>query len=253
MGINLSTIKTIAKYAETSGVKSILQTKPIKLSENAFKGLKLAPLEKDVFPSPIGKHKIPRFLYHLTNAENYKSILKDGKIKPNILMSEPQGVFMIELNNFFKHWSNQFSKFNNSSSMSDLKIDLINQVKKESNKIVLLKIPTSNLEKQKLIIRSQNRLFTPMPFNSGKQVWSEWNENRFSGYPVEKSNLFNQRKEAIEYVFKGDIEGQKIGEFDFDKTLGDQVSIKTIFSQLLRGQPEEKALVNINLNPSLQI
>ena len=29
----------------------------------------------------IGKHKIPRFIYHMTNKGNYESIIRDGVIK----------------------------------------------------------------------------------------------------------------------------------------------------------------------------
>ena len=56
--------------------KSLLCTKPQKTA-TSFKGLKYAPaLEKDTIKlsRAIGKHKIPRYLYHITSrATNNKN------------------------------------------------------------------------------------------------------------------------------------------------------------------------------------
>ena len=40
-----------------------------------------------------GEHKVPRFIYHLTNKTNYESMLKDGFIKTSTDISIGEGVF----------------------------------------------------------------------------------------------------------------------------------------------------------------
>jgi len=102
----------------------------------------------------IGKHKIPRFIYHMTSKSNYESMLLDGIIKTSPEPLIGRGVFTTELTNFFKRWRNNRSWDNDS-----LQERLIQQVSKGSDEIVILRIPTASLDSDKLIVRSQNRLF----------------------------------------------------------------------------------------------
>ncbi|MBQ2611691.1 hypothetical protein IJF81_04790, partial [bacterium] len=88
--------------------KSLLcHSKPPKVPIN-IKELKYAPtLEKDTMPlsQAVGKHKIPRYLYHITSKENYNKIIQSGGITP--LEADSfcgTGIFMLELENFFKNW-----------------------------------------------------------------------------------------------------------------------------------------------------
>ena len=49
-----------------------------------------------------GKHKVPRFIYHMTNKTNYESMLRDGFIKTSPDVTLGRGVFATELTNLFK-------------------------------------------------------------------------------------------------------------------------------------------------------
>ena len=84
--------------------KSLLCAKPVSKPIN-FKSLKYAPaLEKDTvqLSQTVGKHKIPRYLYHMTSLENYNKMLESGCIRPSGARL-PDGVYMLELDSFSKY------------------------------------------------------------------------------------------------------------------------------------------------------
>lgn len=226
----------------------------------------------------VGKHKIPRYIYHMTCKSNYKSMLCDGFIKTSNDNLWPKGIYTTELTNFFKHWRK--NKLNCS-----LQEELLDKVAKGNEDIVILKIPTAKLDSEKLVVRSQNKLFDW--FCSGKmndacsefkkvckqlskgdidkrrealkdiiakQESEAFAEHIIYGTPAKKANLFKQRKEAIEYIYLDDIpltQAEKIGEvnieelkktneFDFCRP------IRSIFMRLLRGTPEVKGAEFLN-------
>ena len=224
----------------------------------------------------IGKHKIPRFIYHMTNKSNYESMLCDGIIKtsPDALLGN--GVFTTELTNLFKRW-----RKSNSWGSKSLQESLIEQVAKGQDEIVILKIPTSKLDSDKLVIRSQNKLFSwaisgkaeeafmQIPEKMGnetnsngwlnkvreilkdiiaKQESKKCAEHLTTGAPAKMSGLYKQRKEALEYVYLDNIpmlNVEKIGEVNIAglrKTAEyDPVRpMRSIFTNLLKGTPEVK-------------
>ncbi len=67
----------------------------------------------------IGKHKVPRYIYHITTQKNYRSILNDGLLKTTEDPFCGNGVFAIELINFFKRWK-EHKDWKNSILQSDL-------------------------------------------------------------------------------------------------------------------------------------
>ena len=225
--------------------------------------------------------KIPRYIYHLTNASNYSSILKDGVIKRSHDELLGKGVFATELENFFKHWtkSKDWSDFS-------LQEELIKQISKGESDIVILRIPTAGLDTNKLFVRSQNRLFS-WSFNTdvekvdkaiesmeqnapNSKAWIEKMKEIFNdiiskerskecanhltkGAPALSSPLYKQRKEAIEFVYLDDIpltKAQKIGEANLDQVKNAPEydpfrPIKSLFAKLLSGTPEEKSVAHI--------
>ena len=98
-------------------------------------------------------HKIPRYVYHLTNKKNYEAILNYGYIVPHMFDYTGYGIFMIELTNFFKRWSNDI--FNTAQPLG---ISLLKKVANKQNNVVILKIPTAKLNSDYLFFRSQNRM-----------------------------------------------------------------------------------------------
>lgn len=181
------------------------------------------------------RHKIPRYLYHLTNRSAYDSMLKDGVIKiSQDDMFKSKGVFAIDLVNFFKRW-----RKNKNWGLFSLQEQLIKQAAKGEDKIVMLKIPTDKLKTKDLVLRSQNICFDTLMNRSGKtleysaKLMNEGNSyidavrialEKYAprhlqhiqyGTPAKYSKLFKQRKEAIEYIYPHNINMsyvQKVGE-----------------------------------------
>ena len=219
----------------------------------------------------IGKHKVPRFIYHLTNKSNWESIKFDGVIKTSFDNMMGQGVFTAELTNLFKHW-----RINKSWGNKSLQESLVNFVSKGSDEIVILKIPTSSLDLDKLVIRSQNRLFSwysSSKYDEAKNIISKMKDKEFGnkfpevltdvitkleskslayhltkGDSCKLSALFKQRKEALEYVYLENIpmsNVEKIGEVNIAELRKsveyDPVRpMRSLFTNLLKGAPEVK-------------
>lgn len=114
--------------------------------------LKISPINNINYVS-VGKHIIPRYLYHLTSKDAYESMLKDGAVKITKKEFAP-GVFMFDLMNFFKHWNSvKFCKNRN------VKLQLLEKINNKSDYIVILRLSTQNIDKSKLKVRTQEDLF----------------------------------------------------------------------------------------------
>lgn len=185
--------------------------------------------------------KIPRNLYHFTTDTNYKRIMESGEVGlgGNVLY----GVFMVDLTNFFKAWT--CSKTWNST---DLRRMLIKQVlKSPDDKLVLLRVPTKKIDLDKLLIRSQEVFFG---IQKERTVPHERMLHYTCGIPATKAKHFKRKNEAIEYIYPEQISAdctEKVGEFEdkFHSNL-QKTPLNEIFSGLLKGQPEEKALVMLS-------
>ena len=227
--------------------KSLLCSKPQKVPIN-IKGLKYAPtLEKDTvqLSQAVGKHKIPRYLYHITSKENYNKIIQSGGITP--LEADSfcgTGIFMLELENFFKNW--QKIKVREQPLIKTL----LGQAAHGTKDIVILRIPTSNISTKNLFIRDQKIFFnwhTPELTTEANTIYEKLvskEKNTTSGFvkftklfelkeqarkiwfekfasfttklhmqgktPASQSNLFKQRKSPIEYIYRERIPAQNI-------------------------------------------
>lgn len=260
--------------------KSLLCQKPVSKPIN-FKSLKYAPaLEKDTvqLSQTVGKHKIPRFIYHITSRDNYEKILQSRYLK----LSEADnfsgsGIFMLELENFFKHWKNVEVK-----NQSIIKA-LLGQTAHDAKDLVILKIPTAKLDSKKLFIRDQKMFFRwhkpelepeakaiyedlvskakdtntngfikfTKLFELEKQAKKIWYE-KFASFttklhmqgkiPATESNLFKQRKTPIEYIYREQIPIQDIellGEAHCDITPRSSMQeIINVYKQLLKNTQE---------------
>lgn len=234
-----------------------------------------------------GKHKIPRYIYHLTSKTNYDSILKDGFIKTtnNDVFMKDNAVFAIELTNFFKWWK----KVDNSAHES-IQDRLIKYTSKGEKDIVILRIPTEKLNQDSLTVRSQNLAFNFFNSEENEKInsifesldksvieqskkcktskdflsfYKKYIPERFlviieqlcSGISAKNSSLFEQRGEAIEYIYKNDIPVEtveKIGQVNISQlkkteNYNPTQPIKSVFSALLKNTPEEKATINLNI------
>ena len=221
--------------------------------------------------------KVPRYIYHLTPKENYEQMLKDGYIK---LSSDPyfakNGIFTFEFENLFKRWNSKGAGYKET-----LLEGLLRQVTKNQDEVVILKIPTSKLEQNKLYIRSQKKLFgsglTPRQeimkvmatkYQDRKNISTkdmfnvineslnkcilEQNNNIHIRYgaPVYQSSLFKQRKEPIEYIYCDTIpisNVEKLGEVNISELSEyneneKAILTKRIFGTLLKDTSEANSI-----------
>ncbi len=227
------------------------------------------------------KGSVPRYIYHLTNRENYLGMLKTGQISTSRDDFIGQGIFMFDLGNFFRHWWKGIKGILK-NDRHFYQSNLIDHCLKDSLELVILRIPTNVLEHENLRIRSQNRLFSTLSGDkkelldfiledSKKMNYKKDNiadmilcsinryfdklgrqgshDHIYEGSSVYESKLFKQRKEAIEYVYKEPIPIQnveKIGEVNMEEVMDGKYSsiypIKKIFEALLYGTPENKSV-----------
>ncbi len=207
----------------------------------------------------VGKHKIPRFMYHLTTESNYQSMLKDGYIQPHASIDSPPFVFLFDMKNFTKFWrkTRQVQEQPRTTLLTNMIFD-------EKENIVLLKIPTKELDARKLRLRRQKKC------RSGSSGFAEEltnftnNPYKFttlmkgikyilSGEPAVKSSLYNQLKEAIEFMTPDAIPIDKvtlIGKTTINRELLDKahtqmLDVPEIWKALTSGTPEYKAFERI--------
>ena len=206
----------IAKMSKAIGkqmLKAAKTEKKFPLPEFKFQIAKPAPktvIRKAIPQQPnthYGKHKIKRYLYHLTSEDNYKKMVESGKIKLTQDSQLPyDGIFMTDLENLAKQWRtskdwNHTVPENKSGIF--LSAALLKQAAKGGDTIVCLRIPTKYLNHDMLKIRSQNRLFSEVESPKIK-------EHIRNGAPAKDANLYKQRKEAIEYIYQEEIPIDKV-------------------------------------------
>ena len=202
-----------------------------------------------------GKHKVKRYLYHFTNEAHYENILKSGQIDTSTdAYLDYDGVFLSELENVAKCWRtskdwNQLMPKNKDGIY--LSLGLLGHVSKKSDKVVCLRIPTKYLDHDMLMIRSQNKL---CKCALSREIIPHIKTGMLSKF----SNLYKQRKEAIEYIYKEDIPVDKIefvgvGDFPYLK-LEDVIVmpkeeqrniVLNVLKKIFTGQPEATGLDRI--------
>ena len=185
----------------------------------------ISPLPK--YNPEFGSRKIPRYIYHMTSKANYDSMLKDGFIRTGeTMLHVDKGIYAFDLMNFFKCWS----KPNRDWGYDDLQRIILRHIVKwmqtmdsRKNELVILKIPTSKLNQDKLFVRSLNKLFK---MEESKQKFRDMpyslQEHLQGETPACKAPLYKMRKEAIEFIYKEDI------PIDSAEQLGSIVNIPSL-------------------------
>ena len=162
----------------------------------------------------IDEHQIqvPEYLYHLTNRTNFEHIKETGKIKPSEDIID--GVFMFDMNDFNKNWKSH-SYDNTTPSVA---ASLLLQAIKSDNELVLIKIPTKNLNIKKIRIRPQddvcNFIKSPKYRNlclvhaeSGGAFKhkSDFPRDLVKGYDIFTARDFYNQGRPVEYIYQGSI------------------------------------------------
>lgn len=206
------------------------------------------------------RRKVPRYIYHLTNEEKYNSMLRDGFIKTfdKDPYTNSNALFTIDLKNFIKFWGKH--KDWDAGNGKTLRYDLLraavrwyNTLFTGTNNLVILRIPTDKLDKDKLAIRSQNVFFK---YNLGKTKPLASLGKSFKNNLYGKTQAFSQegkklhKKEACEYIYYENIpisDVQQIGKIvnipEIKKSEPEKFNtspVKMILSEALEGTPERK-------------
>ncbi len=197
------------------------------------------------FVTSKGKN-VPRYLYHITSEKNYKSIIKDGVVKPHqdaYMQSNLNGVFLFDLKNFIKCWCKSGITFGD--TIFTLAQALFLKCSSKTSKIVVLRIPAKKLEMDKLRCRVQDL--------SGNI--SE--EHIMNGDSALNQKHYTRKRMPIEYIYNKAIPATNIEKagnadtgVDFDdminaETTYNSINFRQILKDLFKGCPEEKA-VNIS-------
>src|SRR5574344_424892 len=91
----------VNSYSKLTG-NFISATKPSKIGKILPKNLRYDVETLRKSPNNVGKHLIPRYLYHLTNEKAFLSMCQDGKI--NVSKEFCSGIFMFDMTNLLKRW-----------------------------------------------------------------------------------------------------------------------------------------------------
>jgi len=203
----------------------------------------------------IGKHKLPRYMYHITTKSAYESMLKDGCIKPSQCMDSSSGTFLFDMKNFTRFWRKT------PDVVEQPRTTLLDWVgKTDSEEIVMLKIPTKKLNAQTMRLRRQKLCRYGAGGAAKAQEKFAADEHRFShaleemryamqGEDVSKLPLYNQRKEAVEYIVPEEIPIENVtllGQATPDKKTVQQAAkemrdLPEFWLKLTEGTPEQTA------------
>ena len=207
----------------------------------------------------IGKHKLPRYMYHITTEEAYLSMLKDGKIIPSQCMDSATGTFLFDMKNFTRFWRK--TKCVAEQPRTTLLNEVVGKLGFQTNgNVVMLRIPTASLDARKIRIRRQN--ICRCGHGNMQQEAEAIMQDRFKfsnalenlKYTMQGENIanvprYNQRKLAVEFVTPEEIpinEVSLVGKTSVNpeaisKAHWDMTDLPDVWKELTKGAPEHKA------------
>ena len=156
---------------------------------------------------------IPEFIYHITSAENYKKILDSRKLKFSEWETRQNGcpgIYFIDKQNFLNHWRG-CKLFEENASFPDM-AELL-YVHTQSSKLIetteaivpvpyAIQIPTTALDKQKLLFRPAKTAYIEMVNTLDDNMVSHGKLK--NGLPL--SELYKWIvKEPVEYIYTEEI------------------------------------------------
>lgn len=192
----------------------------------------------------VGKHKIPKYLYHITPTKNVENIQKKGlQMTEDDLFGE--GVFMFDLANLTKFWTKT-----NNKQKTNFAQTLIDYVTRRSGNfsISIFRIPTKNIPTDALSIRRQDKLFeignkyetTSDIYNAyaRKEITEKVMDEISIGSPATLSNKFDRKKIPIEYILEENIPAKDIELFGTAKVDFNNLDLKSVLKQLVADKKE---------------
>lgn len=267
--MKVDTLISAVRKLETRAISRPLTTKETRQLESfcteAWDRMLYAP-SKEIFGNQkvIGKHKLPRFMYHITTESAYENMLKEGCIKPSECMDSSKGIFLFDLKNLTRFWTK------NKDVVEQPRTTLLSMIADKlgfetSGNIVMLRIPTKDLDARTLRVRVQKLCrcgaggseqdFQRMledPHRGSNALSSM--QYAMQGENVSKVPLYNQRKNAIEYITPSEIPIEKVsfvGKANVDtKSLSEaheqMKDVPSVWHSLTKGTAEHKAIEHMN-------
>lgn len=175
--------------------------------------VKQANLSSNISDKEAIKSALPEYLYHLTNKENYKKIIRTGVINPSKDIID--GVFFFDMDDFQNNWR----KTPNMRKSQSLAAELTEQALKGEQGLVLIRISTKNLNPLDFVIRVQDEVLPFIAsdhFRNLHQVYAEKGgvfnykfelpQNLVQGYSPVDAKKYIEEGRPIEYVYKNSID-----------------------------------------------
>lgn len=200
--------------------------------------------------------KIPRNIYHITNNYAYKLMQQEGYLRGDFdYFINEKSIFAIDLENFTKFWKNNQNNQENSLQENLLRkaVRWVKSAIKGKNELVILQIPTEALDPNKLFIRTQKKFFNYLGLQKSRAriIHNIDKMHLFGEIPARYSRLYNGKKQAIEYIYKDDIDinlikqiGKivNIPDFRTSSEFNKQTPVKSILLKELDGLNEVKTI-----------
>lgn len=135
-----------------------------------------------------------RYLYHITTKKNYERIQQSGGLIAKTgedTIGKPQ-VFLFNLENLLNAWNRKIP-------MSRTRLQqLLQTVAKDDTELVMLRVDTKALNKERLKIRPLDKLFETYHNNDKSNEFLFGEDNGLS-------YIYKQRKTPYEYLYSNDI------------------------------------------------
>lgn len=205
-----SPIKTFFKTNVTSPV--------FKSQETCDVFIRSCENTKKVEEKQTTESQIPKYLYHLTNSENYKKIVETGKLLPSEDLID--GVYMFDMEDFQTNWRNT----KNATKTHTLAESLIEQALKREEGLVLLRIPTESIDTNNMVIRPEDDVNYFIRSEHFKDLMAEYknkggilkNKNALptdiaNGFSVDKASFYKEQNRPVEYIYKGSMNIEDLG------------------------------------------
>ena len=190
----------------------------------------------------VGKHKIPKYLYHITPTKNVENIQKKGlQMTEDDLFGE--GVFMFDLANLTKFWTKT-----NNKQKTNFAQTLIDYVTSGNSSISIFRIQTKNIPTDALSIRRQDKLFEiGNKYETTSDIYNAYAREEITekvmdeitiGSPATLSNKFDRKKIPIEYILEENIPAKDIELFGTAKVDFNNLDLKSVLKQLFADKKE---------------
>lgn len=209
---------------------TVLEKKDSFLLENSLDALYISALssvhKKDSYLI------VPKYLYHLTSKKNFDSIMQSGKLKTSSwekVQDGLDGVYMLDEENFLNTWFDKKypSVFSREDKNQPSMAEQVVRWTSRGEDIVVIKVPTSQLDLSKLRIRPYLQAYNQVIETMNVET-DEYDDSLFrEGLPISKLMDYKNSDEPLEFVYVDEIPANIFSS-------ANQFSISTLSREIAR-------------------